>query len=30
MRDDLRLGAAADPDLAPLKTNPRFRALIIG
>src|ERR1700704_515727 len=30
MRDDLRLGAAADPDLAPLKTNPRFRSLIIG
>jgi hypothetical protein len=30
MRDDLRLGAAADPDLAPLKTNPRFRALVIG
>jgi hypothetical protein len=30
MRDDLRLGAAADPDLAPLKRNPRFRALVIG
>ena len=30
MRDDLRLGAAADPDLAPLKTNPRFQSLIIG
>jgi hypothetical protein len=30
MRDDLRMGAAEAPDLAPLKTNPRFRALVIG
>jgi len=30
MRDELRSDAAADPDLAPLKTNPRFQSLIIG
>jgi hypothetical protein len=30
MRDDLRSDAAADPDLALLKTHPRFQALIIG
>jgi hypothetical protein len=28
MRADLRSGAAADPDLAPLRTNPRFQRLI--
>ncbi len=30
MRDELRSDAATDPDLAPLKTNPRFQSLIIG
>jgi hypothetical protein len=30
MRDALRSEAAADPRLAPLKTDPRFQALIIG
>lgn len=30
MRDALRSDAAADPRLAPLKTHPRFQALIIG
>ena len=30
MRDALRSDAAADPRLAPLKTNPRFQALLIG
>ena len=30
MRDALRSDAAADPRLAALKTNPRFRALLIG
>jgi hypothetical protein len=30
MRDVLRSDAAADPRLAPLKTNPRFQALLIG
>jgi tetratricopeptide (TPR) repeat protein len=28
MRDDLRSDAGRDPDLAPLKKNPRFRSLI--
>jgi tetratricopeptide (TPR) repeat protein len=30
MRDELRSDAATDPDLALLKTHPRFQALIIG
>jgi tetratricopeptide (TPR) repeat protein len=30
MRDELRSDAATDPDLALLKTNPRFQTLIIG
>jgi len=28
MRADLRAGAAADPDLAPLRTDPRFQRLL--
>jgi tetratricopeptide (TPR) repeat protein len=28
MRTDLRAGAAADPDLAPLRTDPRFQRLL--
>jgi tetratricopeptide (TPR) repeat protein len=28
MRSDLQAGAAADPDLAPLRTDPRFQRLV--
>ncbi len=28
MRTDIQAGAAADPDLAPLRTDPRFQALL--